>query len=201
MGRKLQATEWLRIQEWKQPGLCICGTGSQAEAGQSREHGLCGQTEVSRDPEPPLTNYFRESKWLICLSLSFFTCQRGIKLPGLRGLREKLKTECRNELSPVPRTYYDLSVKKSSFSSDISAYRLPTPPPLTPSPHTGTHTSTLQQFDHTPWQSGLSVLYVVSKTLFPNLQVAAAFEPEQLGHNPPAFLHSLKDLFLNRHPW
>lgn len=129
MGRKLQATEWLRIQEWKQPGLCICGTGSQAEAGQSREHGLCGQTEVSRDPEPPLTNYFRESKWLICLSLSFFTCQRGIKLPGLRGLREKLKTECRNELSPVPRTYYELSVKKSSFSSDISAYRLPTPPP------------------------------------------------------------------------
>lgn len=93
------------------------------------------------------------------------------------------------------------SVLKSPHSLLISVLTVfPHHPPLTPSPHTGTHTSTLQQFDHTPWQSGLSVLYVVSKTLFPNLQVAAAFEPEQLGHNPPAFLHSLKDLFLNRHP-
>lgn len=108
MGRKLQATELLPIQGRKQPILCTCGRGSQAEAGQSREHGLCGQTEVSRDPKPPLTSYFRESKWLICLSLSFFTCQMGIngnKTIRLRGLREKLKTECRNELSPVPRTY------------------------------------------------------------------------------------------------
>ena len=74
--------------------------------------------------------------------------------------------------------------------------------PHTPSlhPHTQAHTplpcSNLITFPGS--QDFLCSLSLPKQ--FPNLQVAAAFEPEQLGHNPPAFLHSLKYLFLNRHP-
>lgn len=65
----------------------------------------------------------------------------------------------------------------------------------------GTHTSTLQSCGHIPCKSDLSMLSTISQTLPPNLQVAAASEPEQLSHNRPVFSNPCKGLLSDRHPW
>lgn len=70
--------------------------------------------------------------------------------------------------------------------------RLPPNPPHT---HTEAHTplpcSIVVSFPGS--QNFLSP--VISKPLFPNLQVAATFELEQFGQNMPAFSYPHKDLF------
>lgn len=56
----------------------VAGAALRPVLDQSTRNGLCGLTEVNRDPGHPS---FTKSKWLFS-SLSFLTHQMRIKLPG-----------------------------------------------------------------------------------------------------------------------
>lgn len=90
------------------------------------------------------------------------------------------------------------SVSESLYSILMSVLQFPLP---LLQPHTEAYTLPCSNLITFPGSQDFPVLSIFSKTLFPNLQVATAFQPEQLDHNTLAFLYPLKDLFSNRHPW
>lgn len=106
----------------------------------------------------------------------------------------KLRREWRNALSPVPGTSWS-SIKRSHYPI-LTAELHPSPAPW---PHAWKHA---HLYPAVIWPHSLAVRPFSPVCHFQatvsKWQVAATFEPEQLGHNMPAF--SIHATFSNRQP-